>query len=264
MADNFTANAGSGGDTFGADDIGGVKFPRSKIIIGADGTNDGDISAANPIPIVAGTGVAIPVTDNSGSLTVDGTVTANQGGTWNITDVSGTVSLPTGAATAAKQPALGTAGTASADVITIQGVASMTAIQVADNGGSLTVDGTVTANLAPTTSGGLTISRTISAASTNATNVKGSAGQIYGILVSNTNAAARYLKLYNKATSPTIGTDTPVLTIMIPPNSSGVVGSWEHGLAFGTGIGFGLTTGVADSDTAAVAANEQVVHIFYK
>lgn len=38
--------------------------------------------------------------------------------------------LPTGASTAAKQPALGTAGTASADVITIQGIASMTAVKV--------------------------------------------------------------------------------------------------------------------------------------
>jgi hypothetical protein len=38
--------------------------------------------------------------------------------------------LPTGASTSAKQPALGTAGTASADVITIQGVASMTPVQV--------------------------------------------------------------------------------------------------------------------------------------
>jgi hypothetical protein len=38
--------------------------------------------------------------------------------------------LPTGASTAAKQPALGTAGTASADVITVQGIASMTALKV--------------------------------------------------------------------------------------------------------------------------------------
>jgi hypothetical protein len=38
--------------------------------------------------------------------------------------------LPSGAATAAKQPALGTAGTASADVITVQGIASMTALKV--------------------------------------------------------------------------------------------------------------------------------------
>src|ERR1022692_2772501 len=35
--------------------------------------------------------------------------------------------LPPGAATAAKQPALGTAGTASTDVITVQGIASGTA-----------------------------------------------------------------------------------------------------------------------------------------
>lgn len=38
--------------------------------------------------------------------------------------------LPLGASTAAKQPALGTAGTASADVISVQGVASMTALKV--------------------------------------------------------------------------------------------------------------------------------------
>ena len=38
--------------------------------------------------------------------------------------------LPSGASTAAKQPALGTAGTPSADVISVQGVASMTALKV--------------------------------------------------------------------------------------------------------------------------------------
>jgi hypothetical protein len=47
----------------------------------------------------------------------------------------------------------------------------------------------------PTTSGGLSISRTLSAASTNATSVKGSAGQVYTIYAHNTNAAVRYLKI---------------------------------------------------------------------
>lgn len=42
--------------------------------------------------------------------------------------------LPAGAATSAKQPALGTAGTASADVITVQGIASMTALKVDGSG----------------------------------------------------------------------------------------------------------------------------------
>jgi hypothetical protein len=59
-----------------------------------------------------------------------GTFPATQSGTWNITNVSGTVSLPTGAATAAKQPALGTAGSPSTDVISVQGVASGTAMPI--------------------------------------------------------------------------------------------------------------------------------------
>lgn len=50
MADNVVANPGAGGETFATDDVGGVQFPRTKIVIGADGVNDGDVSAANPMP----------------------------------------------------------------------------------------------------------------------------------------------------------------------------------------------------------------------
>lgn len=67
MADNTTLDAGSGGDTIASDDISGVKFQRVKLVIGADGTNDGDVASGNPLPI----------DDAGGSLTVDGTVTAN-------------------------------------------------------------------------------------------------------------------------------------------------------------------------------------------
>ena len=80
---------------------------------------------------------------NAGTFAVQ----AAQSGTWNINNISGTVSLPTGAATAAKQPALGTAGTASSDVITVQGIASMTALVVDGSGVTQPVSGTVTANL---------------------------------------------------------------------------------------------------------------------
>lgn len=109
MSDNYTTNAGSGGDTFDADDLSGVKTPGVKIRLGANNTDDGYVASGNPLPVT-------------------GTVAATQSGTWNVTNVSGTVSLPTGAATAAKQPALGTAGTASTDVITVQGIAAMTPI----------------------------------------------------------------------------------------------------------------------------------------
>lgn len=168
-------------------------------------------------------------------------------------------------------------------------------VSVDDNGGSLTVDvGTALpagtnnigdvdvlslpaiptgtnsigrVNPEPQTANGLTISRTLSAASTNATSVKGSAGQVYTVIAHNINAAVRYLKLYNKATAPTVGTDTPVMTLPIPANAAGagfVLDTGGMGIAFATGIGLAITTGVADADTGAVAANEIVVNLLYK
>jgi hypothetical protein len=50
MADNTVLNTGSGGDTVASDDIGGVKYQRVKIVIGADGSNDGDVHAGNSLP----------------------------------------------------------------------------------------------------------------------------------------------------------------------------------------------------------------------
>lgn len=119
----------------------------------------------------------------------------------------------------------------------------------------------------PSPNGGLTISRVLSAASTNATSVKASAGQVYTIIATNTNAAVRYLKLYNKASAPTVGTDTPVMTLAIPGNTAGaglVLDTGGMGIAFATGIALALTTGIADADTGAVAANEVVVNLLYK
>jgi len=62
----------------------------------------GQKTSANSAPVVLSSDQsAVPITDNGGSITVDGTVAATQSGTWNINNVSGTVSLPTGAATEA-------------------------------------------------------------------------------------------------------------------------------------------------------------------
>ena len=51
MAENIQLNKGQGGDIFAADDIEGTKFARSKITIGKDGENDGDVSKDNPMPV---------------------------------------------------------------------------------------------------------------------------------------------------------------------------------------------------------------------
>lgn len=53
MADNTTLNTMTGGDVVAADDIGGVKHQRIKLIHGIDGTNDGDVSNTNPFPVSA-------------------------------------------------------------------------------------------------------------------------------------------------------------------------------------------------------------------
>jgi hypothetical protein len=52
MADNFVANAGTGGSTFASDDIAGVQHPRVKVEWGADGTAN-DASVAAPLPVQA-------------------------------------------------------------------------------------------------------------------------------------------------------------------------------------------------------------------
>jgi hypothetical protein len=90
MADNVAITAGSG-TTLAADDIGGVLTPRVKVQWGPDGTvNDADIASGKPLP----------------------------------------VQLRTATGTATPLPALGTAGTAASDVITIQGIASGTVVPI--------------------------------------------------------------------------------------------------------------------------------------
>lgn len=52
MADNDWSPAASGaGPPIATDDIGGFRYQRIKLIHGADGVNDGDISTTNPLPI---------------------------------------------------------------------------------------------------------------------------------------------------------------------------------------------------------------------
>lgn len=50
MADNLVVRTQSGNDIVAADDISGVKFTRVKFVLGADGSNNGDVSSSNPVP----------------------------------------------------------------------------------------------------------------------------------------------------------------------------------------------------------------------
>ena len=71
-----------------------------------------DVNVTNPTLAVTQSTNPWVIGDGGGSITVDGTVAATQSGTWNINNISGTISLPTGAATEATLSALNTQFTA--------------------------------------------------------------------------------------------------------------------------------------------------------
>jgi hypothetical protein len=124
--------------------------------------------------------------------------------------------------------------------------------------GTLTSAGTTTNT--PTTP---TASNINSAATTNAAFIKNAAGTVYNVIASNTNASTRYVKFYNKASAPTVGTDVPVLTIAVPTNGTVQANMGVLGHRFATGIAIAITAGAADSDTAAIGANEVKVLTSY-
>jgi hypothetical protein len=121
-----------------------------------------------------------------------------------------------------------------------------------------------TTNISTPAGVGYAVSKIISAATTNATIAKASAGQVYAWSFTNIHATSwRYVKLYNKATAPVPGTDVPVITVGIPPAST-VEKTFESGVIFATGIGFSVVGGIADLDATAVGAAEVAVNLFYK
>lgn len=154
-------------------------------------------------------------------------------------------------------------------------VTASNALKVDGSASTQPVSGTVSVNALPTgssligdvgikprTSGGLTIFHLVSAASTNATNIKASAGQVFGWYISNRNSSS-FMKVafHNTAGTPTAGSGV-VSTVDIPPLSAANVFD-EIGIAFGTGIAITTVSGAADTDATAVAANDLNINIFY-
>lgn len=112
-------------------------------------------------------------------------------------------------------------------------------------------------------SGSASVYHKISAATTNADTVKAAPGVVTGYYLVNTNAAFRYVKLYNLAANPTVGTDVPRLTLGIPAASAANI-NLDPPLAFETGIAIAMTTGIADADSAAVAASDIAANVYYQ
>lgn len=187
---------------------------------------------------------AIAITAGSGT-NVDTRTEATNGQHRQVV-VIGDPSLNAGVATVKDASTGAAAATDPALVVTLRDM--LAAVQ----GGAPVTLGAVV----PTaTANGSTSSRVKAAASTNATNLKASAGQIYSIDVFNNAAYNVFLKLYNKASSPTVGTDVPVWTIPVP-TGGGYAREFPRGKTFATGISYAITKLEADSDTTVVVADD--------
>lgn len=109
------------------------------------------------------------------------------------------------------------------------------------------------------TGGALSSPWLASAVSNNATNVKGSAGTLYTLTVTQSTTTAVELKLYNSSSSPTCSSATGLIDIIpIPSNatSPGVHLTYPVGRAFSTGVSFCL---VAFGNPAAGTDNGNAV-----
>jgi hypothetical protein len=154
-------------------------------------------------------------------------------------------------------------------------------IPAAQISGTQPVSGTVTANIGTgalaagtnaigdvgiqaraNATGAATTAKVTSAATTNATSVKASAGRVLGWEFTNTSAAIKVVRFYNKASAPTVGTDVPVFVVYLPA-SAHVNFSLPVGVGFATGIAYAITNAIADLDATAVAANDVLGAIYY-
>jgi hypothetical protein len=96
----------------------------------------------------------------------------------------------------------------------------------------------------------------LSAASNNSTLVLGRSSVVKMLVAVNTTATIYYVKLYNKATAPTCGTDVPVITVPVPALATGgppVQLGVDDGLLFPLGVGFCIVAGIADNDNTSAA-----------
>lgn len=101
----------------------------------------------------------------------------------------------------------------------------------------------------------------IAASGTNGTNLKNIAGVIGGIIAINLTSGVKYLKIYDKASAPVVGTDVPVMTIPIPASTDGAGFVWNVPIMLGNGISYAITGAAADNDTTALSANDVIVNI---
>lgn len=225
--------------------VGGTQTTRI-----TDGTNTATVKAASAAAVASDKAIVVAVSPNN-TIPVSGPLTDAQLRASAVpVSVSGASTEATLAAASAKLPAsLGAKPAAASFSVTL-----------ATDEATLSVDATP---LPDPTIGASQLFYRASTASTNATLIKGSSANVNSIVVANVRNSNVFLKLYNKATAPNVGTDTPSMTIVIPANLTLSVPCGPFGIRFPLGLGMGLTTGIPVNSTGAVAVDDAHVSISY-
>jgi hypothetical protein len=146
----------------------------------------------------------------------------------------------------------------------VQGTYATEPIPAAQASATQPVSGTVTATVTAGTVNPVVPATPFilnSAANTNGALIIAGTSGLQAFYATNTGATPAFVKLYNKATAPTVGTDIPAMILAIPAAVSGVPGYKElpigfSGFRFLLGLGIAITGAVADNDTTAIAAGQ--------
>lgn len=260
-------------------DITAVQATIGTPVVG--GTVSGDVSrASNVMAFCSGTFSGVNVTFE-GSL--ESTGDSNWFGVQAVRSNANTIETATGALSA--QPVYGwelsvnalrrvrvrctarTSGTQSWRFV--QGTYATEPIPAAQVSATQPVSGTVTATVTAGTVNPVVPATPYfvnSAASTNGALVLTGTSNLSSFYATNEGASTAYIKLYNKATAPTVGTDVPEMIFPVPAAASGVPGVANpnigfHGFRFALGLGIAITRNAAHTDTTAVGAGEVKVKL---
>ena len=114
-----------------------------------------------------------------------------------------------------------------------------------------------------------------SGASTNLTQIGTNTGiKCYGYNIINTNAAARFVKLYwgspgkwsSSGETPTVGTDIPSITIEVPAlgTTTGYASAyWDAGIGNQGYMWMATTTTAPDNASTGVGSGDLLISLFY-
>ncbi len=146
--------------------------------------------------------------------------------------------------------ASGTAGTPSSNVVSVQGITSMTPLQT---------------QVSAATSGGAAYSNLIAPGTPATQTVKSAAGSVVAIRAFNTSSSVAFLKFFDVSGTITLGTTSANYQFPIPANTAGagVVIPLPELRSHANSIKWAVTGAISYTDNTAITANTVVVDVSY-